>query len=176
MGFVIPVPSSVSSLHFTWYSRSPAGLEYSLSAQSSHPAALPASCCTEAPTFPGLFSQADISNLTSSVLSLSLPDQRPGSTLGLDTLHHQQQHKKAKLKTRTSALHEAILHTLAVMPARALAPDTAAASASAKEAPLFITKWIDYSNKYGFGFQLSDRSVGVLFNDHSRISYSADRR
>ena len=54
--------------------------------------------------------------------------------------------------------------------------DTAAASASAKEAPLFITKWIDYSNKYGFGFQLSDRSVGVLFNDHSRISYSADRR
>ena len=42
MGFVIPVPSSVSSLHFTWYSRSPAGLEYSLSAQSSHPAALPA--------------------------------------------------------------------------------------------------------------------------------------
>ena len=146
-----------------------------------HPAALPASCCTEAPTFPGLFSQADISNLTSSVLSLSLPDQRQGSTLGLDTLHHhhhhhQQQHKKPKLKTRTSALHEAILHTLAVMPARALAPDTAAASASAKEAPLFITKWIDYSNKYGFGFQLSDRSVGVLFNDHSRISYSADRR
>ena len=43
------------------------------------------------------------------------------------------------------------------------------------ECPVFITKWIDYSNKYGFGFQLSDRSVGVLFNDNTRISYSADR-
>ena len=42
--------------------------------------------------------------------------------------------------------------------------------------PLFITKWIDYSNKYGFGFQLSDRSVGVRFNDSTGISYSGDRR
>lgn len=42
--------------------------------------------------------------------------------------------------------------------------------------PLFISKWIDYSNRYGFGFQLSDRSVGVLFNDSTRISYSGDRR
>lgn len=42
--------------------------------------------------------------------------------------------------------------------------------------PLFITKWIDYSNKYGLGFQLSDKSVGILFNDHTKISYTHDRR
>ena len=42
--------------------------------------------------------------------------------------------------------------------------------------PLFITKWIDYSNKYGLGFQLSDKSVGVLFNDNTKISYTHDRR
>ncbi|KZC14896.1 Serine/threonine-protein kinase PLK2 [Dufourea novaeangliae] len=42
--------------------------------------------------------------------------------------------------------------------------------------PLFITKWIDYSNKYGLSFQLSDRSVGVLFNDNTKISYTHDRR
>ena len=141
-----------------------------------HPAALPASCCTEAPTFPGLFSQADISNLTSSVLSLSLPDQQNQqvyrSTSNLDTcLGHVTQSKKPKLKTRTSVLYDAILNALNVMPTRAEAN-----LPPCKEGPLFITKWIDYSNKYGFGFQLSDRSVGVLFNDHSRISYSADRR
>lgn len=39
----------------------------------------------------------------------------------------------------------------------------------------FVTKWIDYSNKYGFGFQLSDHSVGVLFNDTTRFGLSADR-
>ena len=43
-------------------------------------------------------------------------------------------------------------------------------------APLFVTKWIDYSNKYGLGFQLSDRSVGVLFNDSTKMSYTHDRR
>ncbi|KAG5319942.1 PLK1 kinase, partial [Pseudoatta argentina] len=42
--------------------------------------------------------------------------------------------------------------------------------------PFFVTKWIDYSNKYGLGFQLSDRSVGVLFNDNTKISYTHDRR
>ncbi|XP_031834532.1 serine/threonine-protein kinase PLK1 isoform X2 [Nomia melanderi] len=42
--------------------------------------------------------------------------------------------------------------------------------------PLFITKWIDYSNKYGLSFQLSDKSVGVLFNDNTKISYTHDRR
>lgn len=42
--------------------------------------------------------------------------------------------------------------------------------------PIFVSKWIDYSNKYGFGYQLSDRSVGVLFNDNTRISRTADNR
>ena len=40
--------------------------------------------------------------------------------------------------------------------------------------PLWVTKWVDYSNKYGFGFQLSDKSVGVLFNDTTRMLLSAD--
>lgn len=42
--------------------------------------------------------------------------------------------------------------------------------------PLFVTKWIDYSNKYGLAFQLSDRSVGVLFNDSTKMSYTHDRK
>jgi polo-like kinase 2 len=40
--------------------------------------------------------------------------------------------------------------------------------------PLWVTKWVDYSNKYGFGFQLSDKSVGVLFNDTTRMLLTAD--
>ncbi|CAP24901.1 Protein CBR-PLK-2 [Caenorhabditis briggsae] len=36
--------------------------------------------------------------------------------------------------------------------------------------PVFwISKWVDYSDKYGIGYQLCDNSVGVLFNDNSRI-------
>ena len=37
-------------------------------------------------------------------------------------------------------------------------------------APLmWIAKWVDYSDKYGFGYQLSDDSIGVSFNDTSKM-------
>jgi len=37
---------------------------------------------------------------------------------------------------------------------------------------LMVTKWVDYSNKYGFGAQLSDGSVTVRFNDSTKIAIS----
>lgn len=40
----------------------------------------------------------------------------------------------------------------------------------------WVTKWVDYSNKYGFGFQLSSEALGVLFNDTSRIIMAPDGR
>ncbi|KAJ3411523.1 Cell cycle serine/threonine-protein kinase cdc5/MSD2 [Chytridiales sp. JEL 0842] len=39
---------------------------------------------------------------------------------------------------------------------------------------IFITKWIDYSNKYGLGYQLRDGSIGVYFNDSTSILLAAD--
>ena len=33
----------------------------------------------------------------------------------------------------------------------------------------YVKKWIDYSNKFGFGYQLSDNSIGVIFNDGVRM-------
>jgi polo-like kinase 1 len=34
---------------------------------------------------------------------------------------------------------------------------------------LWISRWVDYSDKYGLGYQLSDDSFGVLFNDKTRL-------
>ncbi|KAI9349590.1 kinase-like domain-containing protein [Obelidium mucronatum] len=39
---------------------------------------------------------------------------------------------------------------------------------------VFITKWIDYSNKYGLGYQLQDGTIGVYFNDSTSILLSSD--
>ncbi|CAN0128637.1 unnamed protein product [Lampetra fluviatilis] len=54
----------------------------------------------------------------------------------------------------------------------------APASPPGAESPplLWAVKWIDYSNKYGFGYQLSDRSVAVLFNDATHLRQLHDRR
>ena len=39
----------------------------------------------------------------------------------------------------------------------------------------YVKKWIDYSNKFGFGYQLSDNSIGVIFNDGVRMQTHAKR-
>ncbi|KTW30765.1 hypothetical protein T552_00477 [Pneumocystis carinii B80] len=44
--------------------------------------------------------------------------------------------------------------------------------ASTTTSPLFINKWVDYSNKYGLGYQLSNGSIGVYFNDSTSLILS----
>lgn len=34
---------------------------------------------------------------------------------------------------------------------------------------LWVTKWVDYSSKYGVGYMLSNGSIGVYFNDSTKI-------
>ncbi|CAG5098976.1 Oidioi.mRNA.OKI2018_I69.XSR.g16138.t1.cds [Oikopleura dioica] len=40
----------------------------------------------------------------------------------------------------------------------------------------WISKWVDYSDKYGIGFMLCDNSVGVLFNDATRAMLHANAK
>uniref|UniRef100_A0A667WPN6 Serine/threonine-protein kinase PLK3 n=1 Tax=Myripristis murdjan TaxID=586833 RepID=A0A667WPN6_9TELE len=50
---------------------------------------------------------------------------------------------------------------------------------SGRRAPqsfLWVTKWVDYSNKYGFGYQLSNQSIGVLFNEGTHLSLCDQRK
>ncbi|XP_077188486.1 inactive serine/threonine-protein kinase PLK5-like isoform X2 [Paroedura picta] len=39
-----------------------------------------------------------------------------------------------------------------------------------------VTKWVDYSNKYGFGYLLSDGSTGVLLADRTHIALCPRRQ
>ena len=39
---------------------------------------------------------------------------------------------------------------------------------------LQVSKWVDYSDKYGFGYALNDESIGVVFNDLSKLLLLAD--
>ncbi|MFT7801656.1 serine/threonine-protein kinase PLK3-like [Arapaima gigas] len=41
---------------------------------------------------------------------------------------------------------------------------------------VWVTKWVDYSNKYGFGYQLSNQDIGVLFNEGTHLSLCDQRR
>ncbi|NXU07774.1 PLK3 kinase, partial [Buphagus erythrorhynchus] len=50
------------------------------------------------------------------------------------------------------------------------------ASLARHEHFVWVSKWVDYSNKYGFGYQLSNRSIGVLFNNGTHMTLSPNRR
>ncbi|KAH9923446.1 Pkinase-domain-containing protein [Epithele typhae] len=41
---------------------------------------------------------------------------------------------------------------------------------------VFIVSWVDYCNKYGMGYALTDGSVGVHFNDSTTLVLSADKQ
>lgn len=41
---------------------------------------------------------------------------------------------------------------------------------------LWVVKWVDYSSKYGVGYVLSDGSIGVYFNDSTKILLMTDGR
>lgn len=43
-------------------------------------------------------------------------------------------------------------------------------------AKVFIVSWVDYCNKYGMGYALTDGSVGVHFNDSTSVVLSADKQ
>lgn len=52
----------------------------------------------------------------------------------------------------------------------ASAPNSGADSPSTTALPeLWVTRWVDYSSKYGVGYILSDGSIGVYFNDSTKI-------
>ena len=38
----------------------------------------------------------------------------------------------------------------------------------------WVSKWVDYSDKYGFGYQLSDDTIGVIFNDLTKLLLLVD--
>jgi cell cycle serine/threonine-protein kinase CDC5/MSD2 len=41
---------------------------------------------------------------------------------------------------------------------------------------VFIVSWVDYCNKYGMGYALTDGSVGVHFNDSTTLVLSPDKQ
>mmetsp|Transcript_55415 Transcript_55415/g.161801 ORF Transcript_55415/g.161801 Transcript_55415/m.161801 type:complete len:910 (+) Transcript_55415:29-2758(+) len=48
-------------------------------------------------------------------------------------------------------------------------PCTNPAELAAAMPELWVVKWVDYSSKYGVGYILSDGSIGVYFNDSTKI-------
>ncbi|PKC68750.1 Pkinase-domain-containing protein [Rhizophagus irregularis] len=110
----------------------------------------------------------------------SSANQKPGSAESKSSVKPEE--KAGKLndatphqdKLRTGVL-EAILNTLEISFRTILDQENAKNIICNDITPtpnVFVNKWIDYSNKYGMGYQLTDSSVGVHFNDKTTLRMS----
>lgn len=41
---------------------------------------------------------------------------------------------------------------------------------------VWVSKWVDYSNKYGLGYQLSNNIFGAYFNDSTKMAIGGNTR
>ena len=48
--------------------------------------------------------------------------------------------------------------------------------ASNFKSEIWVSKWVDYSSKYGLGYLLSNGSTGVFFNDATKIILNSKER
>ena len=74
-----------------------------------------------------------------------------------------------------SELHKQLSEVMASKPS-AKVPVMEDEAEDPKCAPIvWVSKWVDYSDKYGFGYALSDESIGVVFNDLTKLLLLADQ-
>jgi hypothetical protein len=101
--------------------------------------------------------------------SSSLDDHVVTPTNGAD------KEKKFDLPGTLETMHEQLARSLMAEPGTAL--DMAAECCGYKDgggSQLWVTKWVDYTSKYGLGFLLNNGSAGVYFNDSSKIVLSVN--
>jgi len=73
-------------------------------------------------------------------------------------------------------LHELLRQLLDANPRGGpLLPIDEDVAANPAAAPVYwVSKWVDYTDKYGLGYQLCDDSIAVLFNDKTRMLLMSD--
>jgi polo-like kinase 1 len=74
-----------------------------------------------------------------------------------------------------SELHKQLAAVIASCPATRQTPIMEDEAEDPKVAPMvWVSKWVDYSDKYGFGYALCDESIGVVFNDLTKLLLLSD--
>ncbi|XP_015588056.1 serine/threonine-protein kinase polo [Cephus cinctus] len=73
------------------------------------------------------------------------------------------------IKKMLQTLKDQLAAVLSSKPTRKAANSADEMTDPAAQPFVWVSKWVDYSDKYGFGYQLSDDGVGVMFNDGTRL-------
>ncbi|XP_014467750.1 PREDICTED: serine/threonine-protein kinase polo [Dinoponera quadriceps] len=141
------------------------------------PTSLPLSCLTMAPRLDVLESHCTRKPLgemnfngctETDIITFrmpSSPSSKPAKPIDVNEVQKINHNIKKMLYT----LKEQLAAVLKAKPARETVLSTDEMTDPAAQPVVWISKWVDYSDKYGFGYQLSDDGVGVMYNDGTRL-------
>jgi len=73
-----------------------------------------------------------------------------------------------------SELHAQLKKLVESKPGSRAVPQEEEAEDPKSQPLVWVSKWVDYSDKYGFGYSLNDDSIGVVFNDLTKLLLLAD--
>ncbi|TRY64457.1 hypothetical protein DNTS_017140 [Danionella cerebrum] len=140
------------------------------------PLRLPTSCLTVPPRFSIAPSSLDPSLLRKPLSSVNKATDSPILKMGkMEQLEKEEQRDIAEQPDHN--LNDMLQQLTSLNTARPSERDFVRQEEAEDPAcnPVFwISKWVDYSDKYGLGYQLCDNSVGILFNDSTRLIMYAD--
>eukprot|EP00058_Branchiostoma_floridae_P005723 XP_002591211.1 hypothetical protein BRAFLDRAFT_247541 [Branchiostoma floridae] len=135
------------------------------------PSRLPVTCLTMAPRFPASATRNPLRELNSKGMYHHIVGKCGVPTSKFQFKHHASwavpDYYLSDMMTQLSSV-------LAARPTEKVKGNEEDAEDPAAVPVLWVSKWVDYSDKYGLGYQLCDGSVGVLFNDSTRLLLYSD--
>lgn len=149
------------------------------------PSNLPVSCLTMAPRFDAKPNQNLIAIRREPLVQLNKDSRNiaaTASTYGENALIESQQKKMGLIASENevpkgcylSELHQQLGKVVRSNPTTKL-PVMEDEAEDPKLSPMYwVSKWVDYSDKYGFGYALCDESIGVVFNDLTKLLLLSD--
>uniref|UniRef100_A0A8C6SJW3 Serine/threonine-protein kinase PLK n=1 Tax=Neogobius melanostomus TaxID=47308 RepID=A0A8C6SJW3_9GOBI len=137
------------------------------------PTRLPTTCLTIPPRFS--IAPSTVAELQSQRRPLTAINNKGGS----DKVDVKEEHPQTVYREPDADIHlndmlQQINKLISTKPAERLHARQEEAEDPACIPIFWISKWVDYSDKYGLGYQLCDNSVGVLFNDYTRLIMYTD--
>ncbi|KAK0096643.1 hypothetical protein PV326_004840 [Microctonus aethiopoides] len=145
------------------------------------PLSLPLSCLTMAPRLDTLEShnqRKPLSEMNQNEADdkavFRLPVSPARKIKGIETLSETQKSGR-DIRKMLITLKEQVAAVLLTNPARQDASSAVENTDPSAQPFLWVSKWVDYSDKYGFGYQLCDDGVGVMYNDGTRLIMLANK-
>ncbi|ELT98162.1 hypothetical protein CAPTEDRAFT_160517 [Capitella teleta] len=129
------------------------------------PAGLPTSCLTIAPRSDML----KAAEVRKPLLEVNSDGSRALATKKDADAGSKKSETDEPVETHLSDLFAQLTSVMNAKPVEKFGPRSEDAEDPASVPIFWVSKWVDYSDKYGLGYQLSDNSVGVLFNDSTRL-------